>query len=463
MRFARLSDFFLTLRFRLVLWVTVVVLVLVTLSMIVIGQVVRRSLLAEFYALLRKDMFELKQMLREHQPPALFDKLELWVAEEEDVYFVQMASPTGEPIWQSRATPPLPPLAPPTVPDQLEYLEAEKVFYAQSRDPASGWLLRVGVARVNLDSDIRLLDRVMILASVVIFILTPLAGLFLAGRATRPLQRIISTTARLQPQRLDERLPVGGGGDELDQLSTTINGMLDRIASYIEQDRDFIASAAHELRSPLAAIRTSVEVALNRPRSNEEYADLLGGVVEECARLGALVDRLLLLAEGDAGKIEAAQHTTRLDKILRESVDMFQGVAEAKDVKLELKGHGAALVRGDEYHVRQIVRNLIDNALKFTEPPGGVRVEWEAAPQRKRAVFRVIDQGCGIPAGELCRIFDRFYRVDRSRQWRDGHKGIGLGLSICQTIVQSLQGEIRVASEAGKGTTFAVELPLAEN
>jgi heavy metal sensor kinase len=462
MPFARLKEAFFTLRFRLILWVTVLVFVLVTLSMVAIGLVVRRSLLSEFDNLLRKDLQDVRQILKDHpqSPPQLFARLQQWVEDNDQVGFVQLYQADGHLLWQSPDAPRLPAVAPDL--EQPEYKDHAKLRFVEGRDPSTSWLIRAGLSRASLDEDVALLNRIMILSSVVILVLTPLAGFFLAGRATRPLQWIISTTARLQPQRLQERLPVRGSSDELDQLSATINGMLDRIGSYIQRNREFIASAAHELRSPLAAIRSSVEVALNRPRSNDEYAELLEEVMEECTRLGTLVDRLLLLAEGDAGQISAGQNLARLDKILRESVDMFQGVAEEQEVPLILGPMTPVQVRGDEYHLRQIVRNLIDNALKFTAPPGQVRVELEAQPQRKRVLFRVIDQGSGIAAADLPHIFERFYRADKSRQRMSGKTGIGLGLSICRTLVQALQGEIRVDSEVGQGSTFTVELPAAE-
>ena len=121
-------------------------------------------------------------------------------------------------------------------------------------------------------TDLNALDQTMMLRSMAILLLAPLGGYILALRATRPIARIIAAAARLQPSRLDERLPIRGTGDELDQLSRTINGLLDRIASYIDRNREFVANAAHELRSPLAAIRSSVEVALNRSRTPEEYS-----------------------------------------------------------------------------------------------------------------------------------------------------------------------------------------------
>src|SRR5262249_34027846 len=134
-------------------------------------------------------------------------------------------------------------------------------------------------------------------------VVAPLLGYFLARRATRPIATILATTERLRPHHLDERLPVGGTGGELDRLCATINGVLDRIADHLRGQGDFVANAAHELRSPLAALRTTIEVALDRDRTADEYRELLEDLAEGCAGLGALVNQLLLLAEGDAGML----------------------------------------------------------------------------------------------------------------------------------------------------------------
>jgi len=293
----------------------------------------------------------------------------------------------------------------------------------------------------------------------VTLLLAPLGGYALAGRATRPIAKLISTAASLQPSKLDERLPIRGTGDELDQLSATINGMLDRIASYIERNRDFVANAAHELRSPLAAIRSTVEVALNRQRTPEEYATLLGDVVEECSRLAGLVSQLLLLAEGDAGRLSAGNQSVRLDKIVLESLDMFEGVAEAAGISIRGGDLPVVTVPGDEAHLRQVVRNLIDNAIKFT-PSGQVQVSLGIAADRRRAWLRVRDSGIGIAADDLPRIFERFYRADKARTRESRPGGHGLGLAICQSIVTALGGEITVASQVGRGSTFTVWLPV---
>src|SRR5262249_11170132 len=153
---------------------------------------------------------------------------------------------------------------------------------------------------------------------------------------TRPIARIINTTARLHPSSLAERLPLRGTGDELDRLSATINGFLDRIAVYLEHNREFTANAAHELRSPLAAIQNSLEAALNTDRTTDEYKELLGEILDECEGLRVLVNQLLILAESDAGRMQLAAEHVELDGIVRKTCDMFQGVAEAANVTLRV-------------------------------------------------------------------------------------------------------------------------------
>src|SRR5258707_470872 len=161
-------------------------------------------------------------------------------------------------------------------------------------------------------------------------------------------------------------MPLRGTRDELDRLSATINGFLDRIGTYLEQNREFTANAAHELRSPLAAIQNSLEVALNTDRPTDEYKELLGELLDECGGLRVLVNQLLLLAESDAGRLQVATEPVELDGIVRKAYDMFLGVAEAANVNLRIATLDRARVSGDAGRLRQVVNNLIDNAIKFT-------------------------------------------------------------------------------------------------
>jgi signal transduction histidine kinase len=237
--------------------------------------------------------------------------------------------------------------------------------------------------------------------------------------------------------------------------------MLDRLATHLEQQRTFVANAAHELRSPLAAMRTSVEVALERDRSPAEYRDLLGEMVEECAGLANLINHLLLLAEGDAGLLHADSEV-RLDELATRAVDMFHGIAEQRGLELRGKVTGSVLVGGNPVHLREVIHNLIDNALKFTPAGGSVTVEVGAPAGSQQALLRVSDTGAGIPTEDLPKVFERFYRADKSRQRAQPTGGNGLGLSICQAIVQSYGGRISLESELGRGTTVTVCLPALE-
>jgi heavy metal sensor kinase len=471
MPFGRLRDLFSTLRFRLLVWVTVVVMVMVAVTMVTVRVVVRRALLAEFNRLLMEEADGVALSVEQLYPDearlnrSLQNKVDAlarreWFRE----WFIEVYSADKQTrILASHNVPArLAPLSVAVEPDEPVDLDGYRVV-VRRLTAGNGTILyvRCGCSRRPVEEDLEQADRIMVMSALVTLLLAPLGGYALAGRATRPIAKIIATAANLQPSKLDERLPIRGTGDELDQLSHTINGMLDRIASYIERNRDFVANAAHELRSPLAAIRSTVEVALNRDRTAEEYATLLTDVMEECTRLGSLVNRLLLLAEGDAGRLGARDQSVRLDKVVRESVDMFEGVAETQGVRLHAGDLPMVAVPGEEQHVRQVVRNLIDNAIKFCPAPGEVQVSLGTQPEQRRAWLRVRDSGVGIAAEDLPRIFERFYRADKARTRASRPGGHGLGLSICQSIVTALDGEITVDSHPGRGSTFTVWLPLA--
>lgn len=467
MLFARLRETLHTLRFRLAAWVALVAFLVVTFTFIAVRELVRRTLVHEFNQRLLQDAVDVKLAYQQLYP----DREQFHTAMNRKAqdhphvgWFLQWYDGDGNLMWSSINAPKLPP--PREVGDEPELRDAGEFRTAVARLDEPGLptrIARLGSTWHSVEDDVSLLNRILLLAGISVLVLAPVGGYLLAGRATRPLAQIIATTSKLQPRNLGERLPLRGTGDELDQVSQTINSMLDRIATYLESNRDFIANAAHELRSPLAAIRTSVDVALDRLRTPDEYAGLLQDVAEECGRLTNLLNRLLLLAEGDAGRLVASGHQARLDKIVRESVDMFEPVADAQGVELKVSNLASVLVDGDEYHLRQVVRNLIDNAIKFTPASGRVTVELATDGVRNQAILRVSDTGVGISAQDLPRIFERFYRADRSRRREGGPGGSGLGLAICSTVVSALQGTIQVNSQPGQGSVFTVTLPLVSS
>jgi signal transduction histidine kinase len=318
--------------------------------------------------------------------------------------------------------------------------------------------IRVGSTLQFVQEDVAKLSQMSIWVAIAILPLASWGGWWLAGRATKPIAEIGNTAARLRPSRLDERLPIRRTGDELDQLSGTINDLLDRIAAYLAQNREFIANAAHELRSPLAAIQSSVEVTLNADRRVSEYQELLYEIVEECSGLTGLVNQLLMLAESD-GPALASYDPVRLDRVINKSLDMFRGVADERNIELQASRLDPVTVRGDATGLWQVVNNLVDNALKFSKPGGQVSVEVREDRQRGLAVIRVNDTGCGIAAEDLPHVFERFYQGDKSRTRECAVRGNGLGLSICQAILDAHGGTISALSVPGEGTQFTVELP----
>jgi heavy metal sensor kinase len=318
----------------------------------------------------------------------------------------------------------------------------------------------IGATNDMVDEDVARMTRVMAVAGVMLLLLAPLGGYWLAGRVIRPLSNIIAKTGQLRPAKLDQRLPIRHTGDELDQLSLTINSLLDRIADYLAGHRELTANVAHELRSPLAAIMSSAEVALNQERTVEEYKELLGSVVEECGRLGTMVQQLLMLAESDAGRLTRADMPVQLDQLVNKAVDMFQGVAESRGIALKASVSEAVWVSGDAGQLRQVIFNLIDNAIKFTQK-GEVRIE-VSADANGNGSLKVIDTGVGIPPEHIPFIFDRFYRGDQSRT-RLATGGSGLGLAICRALIAAHGGKISIKSDVGVGTDVRVNLPRAKD
>lgn len=324
--------------------------------------------------------------------------------------------------------------------------------------------LRIGASLDLIRRDLALIDRIIGVALVLGLIMAPLGGYALAGVATRPLEQIIRTADRLRPEQFEERLPLRGRGDELDQLSMAFNRLLDRIASFLERNGDFLANAAHELRTPLAALRSTAEVALRSERSVTEYQELLGTIIDESETLELLVNQLLLLAETEASADAVVTHgeLTDLGAIVEQACDMFAGVAESRSIELTWQTLPRIFVRGNRQHLRQVLNNLIDNAVKFTASGGrvGVRLDLGPAPHTARVV--VSDTGIGIPAADQPRLFERFFRGERSHRRDLPTRGTGLGLSICEAVVKTHGGTIEVASEEGAGSSFAVTLPLGD-
>jgi signal transduction histidine kinase len=308
-----------------------------------------------------------------------------------------------------------------------------------------------------LDESVIGLMRLLVPMGVVVTLLTPLIGYLLAVQATRPVGDILRTAGGLRPTRLDDRLPERGTGDELDLLSHTINHLLDQVADHVQRQERFVADAAHELRGPLAAIQSSLEVAVAGAGNTADIHEVLTDTLEASRQLSRVTNDLLLLAEHAGDQRIVRKETVDLALIVRQTVAMFSGVAGEQGIDLSADASAPAPVTGDAAGLRRIAANLLDNALRFT--PDGGRVTARVRCDDGHVTLAVEDTGVGLEAHELSRVFERFYKSDPAHSHGDGHRSGGLGLSICKSLVEMLDGSIRIASARGRGTTVTVVLP----
>jgi len=288
-------------------------------------------------------------------------------------------------------------------------------------------------------------------------ILAAVAGWVFAGRALSPLRRIAQAAREIEPANLTARLPRTGAHDEVDQLAATFNEALARIEKVVGELRQLSGSIAHELRTPLAALRGEAELALLHARSLTEVKDVLGDQLEEFDRLSRMIDQLLTLVRAESGGIEFSRQRVDVELVVAAVVDTFALIAMTRGITLESNSGLGLIAVVDPQWLELVLINLLDNAIKYTPPGGNISIQTMSVSGD--ACIEVRDSGQGIPADAIPYIFDRFYRADPSRSRQVG--GAGLGLSFARWIVEEHGGTIHVTSEVDRGSTFTVRLPGA--
>jgi heavy metal sensor kinase len=283
-----------------------------------------------------------------------------------------------------------------------------------------------------------------------------LIGYKMAERALDPIEKMARRARQINSENLDERLPVENPDDELGHLAAEFNSTLERIGQSFEQLRRFTSDASHELRSPLAAIRSIGEVGLQQAADAEQYRDTIGSMLEEVNRLTGLVENLLTLSRADAGRIQLHASSFRLMPLLQEAASLLDVLIEDKAIRVDLVEEEAVCALADRLYVRQAVVNVLHNAVKYT--PAGGSISARVYREASWAVLAIGDSGPGIQPQHAGRVFERFYRVDEARS---GEKAAGLGLSIAQWVVRANKGEIGLVSPPGGGCTFWIRLPAA--
>src|SRR5450759_3953014 len=258
-----------------------------------------------------------------------------------------------------------------------------------------------------------------------------------------------------EAQRLNERLDVQADSDELIRLVVTLNEMLDRIESSVHAARRFAGDSSHELQTPLAAMRAAVEACLAGDRPTADYRTMANEILAELTRMSMLIRDLRLLALADAGYLITSPDAVDLAALTIEGCEVARAIAEDKHINVEVAIDARPIVQGSALHLRRVLLNLTENAIKYS-PPGSV-VEVSVGLDHGEAIDVVRDHGCGIPAADLPHIFQPFYRADPARARDTG--GSGLGLAIADQVARAHGGRIEVVSQLGDGTTFTVRLP----
>jgi heavy metal sensor kinase len=324
------------------------------------------------------------------------------------------------------------------------------------------YLLQVGVPLDSIDEALDRFLRLLLWSVPAGILAAALTGRWIAGRALVPLVRLAAATKTIDVSDLQRRLPVRGAGDELDEVAKAFNDALARLEQAVGEMKQFSTALAHELRTPLAALRGETELALIQARSPDEYRRGLASQLEALDRLARLISQILTLARAEAGDIPLAREPHDLGALSASVVEQLEPVAQARSIDLSCDAPGGLIVTGDAGWMERLLLNLLDNALKFTPDRGRIHVRVFREDGTVR--LDVQDSGIGIAPDVLPHLFGRFYRAKPSHEKPDGKDtGVGLGLSLVKWIADRHGATIGVTSRPGEGTTFTVKMPAFQS
>ncbi len=382
---------------------------------------------------------------------------------------IQILSSDGTVFWKGAAVA-TPPLADPA--HLQKVMSGDKVFETV-RDPAGVSVRRVWVPMrqeghvryiLQAETPLRLMEKawnglaaLLAGASVLVLLLAWWGSNWLARQALTPVEVLSETAQKIsEPSSLGTRLSLDAPYDEFRRLAQAFNTMMDRIQKVVDGQRRFVADAAHEIQTPLTALKGNLEVAFRKNRKASEYRDTLIsnlGAVERLINLCRSLITLARLAGQDA--FASMQQSVPIQPLLQELIDELMLLAQDREITLTLDAEPALSVFANREQLQRVFFNLLDNALRHTSPGGTIAVRLRS--DRDSTIIEVSDTGEGVDSEHLPHIFERFYRVDNARSRESG--GVGLGLAIVKEIVGAHNGDITLTSELGKGTTFTIRLP----
>jgi signal transduction histidine kinase len=320
-----------------------------------------------------------------------------------------------------------------------------------------GNILQVGVSNAQRFELLKKLRRVYLFVAIPLVVVGIAGGWLVSSRALSPVKKL-STLSRfiIETGELSERIPPTGSKDELDELTTLFNSMLGKIESLVTAMRRSLDNVAHDLRTPMTRLRMRAEDSMRQSDSPDEIREVLGAIVTETEQMLTMLNTLMDISEAEVGVMKLDLAVVDIGDLVHDIAELYSYTATDRGVDLNVEAQGGARARIDVNRLRQVIANLLDNAIKYSNTGGEVRVVVEA--READVMIQVIDSGVGIAAGDLPHIWERLYRADRSRS----KPGLGLGLGLVKAIIEAHRGTVSVSSEIDKGSTFTVTLPAVK-
>jgi len=335
----------------------------------------------------------------------------------------------------------------------LQMEKGKDVLQVMTGHLSNGYLLQVGKGPEEREDLLERFREIFGLIMIPVVLIGLAAGAFLAFRSLRPIRDPIHTVRDIDTGKMDARVPSSHTGDELDELVRLFNNMLEKIKTLITGMQDALDNVAHDLRTPVTRLRTVVEMTLQSENDQEALREALMDCAEESERLMTMLNTLLDISEAESGVMRLNIEEVDMAILIKDVTELYQYVAEERQISISSTVPEGLKAHADISHTRQVVANLLDNAIKYSKKGGSIDIK--AALKDNELKISVRDNGVGIASGDLPRIFDRLYRGDKSRSRR----GLGLGLSLVQAVVHAHKGHIEVHSRPGKGSCFTVCLP----
>ncbi len=335
-------------------------------------------------------------------------------------------------------------------------------FYVSPVDIPGVSAVAVGVPNSEVRSHLDRLLSVMITVATLVVAASTWVAYLLAGRTLKPVDLIVDEVEAISDGRsLHRRLAIPRTRDELSRLTSTLNAMLGRLESSFFALRRFTADASHELKTPLTVLRAGIERAITHPNATDDVLEVLEETLVEVNRMTELVDSLLMLARTDEGRAGLHKEPVDLRELMGEMAETASILEEGSSVSVSVEvPEEPTTVLVDRSRIRQLLMNLLTNAIKFNQPEGRVTVVTEA--ENGDLVIRVTDTGVGMSGADLEHLYQRFWRADPARSRTGQRPGAGLGLAICKWIAEAHGGSIDAKSKRGKGTTMTVKLPIQD-